>query len=132
MAAAAPDHNDIAEQQMSVRELMRLDTALALEKARAQLRQQQSGHAAPGAGNQFMPEGSLKLLAIYGVGKRLLAEVMVGEQTHLYIRGRAWAVGSKAGASAYRLQGLSESCVQLARGDEAHTLCLHSGLRSQP
>src|SRR5690606_33351740 len=70
----------------------------------------------------------LKLVAIYGVGKKLLAEVMVGGQAHVYMRGQALAVGAKASPSAYLLRGISGSCVQLERQDTSHTLCLHPGL----
>jgi len=110
-----------------VRELMRLDTALAIEQAKARLRQHKSGQAI--ADNSPMAQsGSLKLVAIYGVGKKLLAEVVIGQRKHVYMRGRSWAVGVKGGASDYRLLGISGSCVQLERDGEGHTLCLHPGL----
>lgn len=128
MAAAAPGHEDLGSQQMSVRELMHLDTALALEKARARLRQQRTGQGLAEASNQIAHGGAMKLLAIYGVGKKLLAEVMIGERTHVYMRGQAWAVGMKADPSSYRLRGISGSCVHLEREGKGHTLCLHPGL----
>ena len=132
MAVAAPDHDDVHDQQMSVRELMRLDTALALEKARAQLRQRQGNVVTADQAGSFGQENSLKLLAIYGVGKKLLAEVKIGEKTYVYLRGQAWAVGTRAHPSSYRLEGISGSCVHLARNQETHTLCLHPGLRGRP
>ncbi len=124
---AVSGHEDLASQQMSVRELMRLDTALALEQARARLRQQKSGHAMAD-NSSIAHSGPLKLVAIYGVGKKLLAEVVVGHRRHVYMRGQAWAVGMKDSPSAYRLRGISASCVHLERNDEQHTLCLHPGL----
>ena len=76
----------------------------------------------------MMHSGSLNLVAIYGVGKKLLAEVTVGTQQYVYMRGQALPVGVKANSSAYLLRGISGSCVQLERKDEAHTLCLHPSL----
>lgn len=123
--ATAPAHEDLASQQMSVRELMRLDTALALEQARSRLHRQGAEHGRPETRSLLAQSGALRLLAIYGVGKKLLAEVMIDERTHVYMRGQAWAVGVKAGPSAYRLLGISGSCVHLERAGEEHTLCLH-------
>lgn len=126
--AAAPGHEDLSSHQMSVRELMYLDTALALEHTKARLRQQRVGQDIAENAGQIAQSGALKLLAIYGVGKKLLAEVRIGERTHIYMRGQAWAVGMKASPSSYRLQGISGSCVHLKREEEGHTLCLHPGL----
>lgn len=131
--SAAAEIGDLAAQQMSVRELMRLDTALALAQSKDRLRAKGPGEAgglsgAPLGGGPMLEGEGLKLIAIYGVGKKLLAEVMIGPQAHVYVRGQALAVGAKAGPSAYLLRGISGSCVQLERQDKAQTLCLHPGL----
>ncbi|MDS1141891.1 hypothetical protein RE432_15725 [Pusillimonas sp. SM2304] len=110
---------------MSVRELMRLDTDLALAQARNRLRQQRGRPDQPEAGAMPARHGNLKLVALYGVGKKLLAEVAIGGQAHVYMRGQPLAVGAKAGPSTYLLRGMSGSCVHLERGGEAHTLCLN-------
>lgn len=121
--AAVPPADDLAAEQMSVRELMRLDTELALNHAKRSLRKGE-GVDSDGSG-QYARSGVLKLIAIYGVGKKLLAEVTVGTQPYVYMHGQALPVGVKADSSAYMLRGISGSCVQLERNDEAHTLCLY-------
>lgn len=124
--AAAARVDDLAAEQMSVRELMRLDTELALSHAKNTLRK--DGGAGADSRGQYARSGALKLVAIYGVGKKLLAEVTDGTQSYIYMRGQALPVGGKAGASTYMLSGMSGSCVQLERKSEAHTLCLHPAL----
>ncbi|OWT65728.1 hypothetical protein [Candidimonas nitroreducens] len=125
--AAAPryqiDDGLLAAEQMSVRELMHLETREALELARARARNHRypdmvSASAGPGG-------EALKLIAIYGVGKKLLAEVRVGARPQVYLRGQALPLGEKAGPRVYRLHGITGSCVHLERRGEAHTLCLH-------
>jgi hypothetical protein len=124
----APDDNGGMSLQMSVRELMRLDADLALKHQRSRLRKENPGgeiaEAAAGQANN----GSLRLVAIYGVGRNLLAEVMIGVRPHVFLRGKALAVGAKAGPSEYLLRGISGSCVHLERQQESHTLCLQPGL----
>lgn len=124
--ASAARIDDLAAEQMSVRELMRLDTELALSHAKNTLRK--DGGAGADSRGQYARSGALKLVAIYGVGKKLLAEVTDGTQSYIYMRGQALPVGGKAGASTYMLNGMSGSCVQLERKGEAHTLCLHPAL----
>lgn len=117
------DSGELAAEQMSVRELMHLETREALDLARGRARNHRYPDSAP-AGVGPGKEG-LKLLAIYGVGKKLLAEVRVGSRPHVYLRGQALPLGAKAGAQVYRLHGITGSCVHLERRGEAHTLCLH-------
>ena len=121
--------DDLATEQMQVRELMRLDTARALDEARSG--QRKDNNLAPSAdqANRYTQSGSLKLVAIYGVGTKLLAEVLVGQQPHMYVRGRALPIGLKGGdTSAYMLRGISGSCVHLERKSESHILCLQPAL----
>jgi hypothetical protein len=119
---------DLAADQMSVRELMRLDTALALDFAKKSLRSRDSNRTGTAGMDGMAHSGPLNLVAIYGVGQKLLAEVTVGTQPYVYMRGQALPVGVKSGASAYLLRGISGSCVQLERSDEAHTLCMRPTL----
>lgn len=122
--ALIPPDDDPLLDQMSVRELMRLDTALAVEQSRSKLRKvspsPQVGHRRGG----IAQSGALELVAIYGVGKKLLAEVNIGSQPHIYLRGQSLPVGAQAGAAVYVLKGISGSCVHLERQEETHTLCL--------
>jgi hypothetical protein len=114
--------------QMSVRELMRLDADLALKHLRARMHKENpDGEAVEAAAGQA-GNGALRLVAIYGVGRKLLAEVMIGVRPHVFLRGKALAVGAKAGPSEYMLRGISGTCVHLERQQESHTLCLQPGL----
>ncbi len=114
----------LAAEQMSVRELMRIETDLALSQARRTLRKEDKRTEDKEGDSRISRSGPLKLVGIYGVGKKLLAEVEIGAQPHVYMRGHAFPVGMKASSSSYKLRGISGSCVQLERKDEAHTLCL--------
>jgi hypothetical protein len=122
--AALPSADDAVLDQMSVRELMRLDAALALEQSRERLRKADASSQPAHRRGGLAHSGALELVAIYGVGKKLLAEVNIGARPHVYVRGQALPVGVRAGASPYLLRGISGSCVHLERQDEAHTLCL--------
>ncbi len=114
---------------MAVRELMRLDTELALSASRSRLADAgKRSESALALSDQ--PSGQLKLVAIYGVGKRLLAEVLVGSQPYVYLRGQPLPIGAKPDSRVYKLGGISGSCVQLERQHEAHTLCLHPSLKA--
>lgn len=127
---SVPDGMDIdIAGAMAVRELMRLDTELALSASRSRLTgTDKRTETALALSDQ--PGSQLKLVAIYGVGKRLLAEVLVGSQPYVYLRGQPLPIGAKPGSRVYKLAGISGSCVQLERQDEAHTLCLHPSLQA--
>lgn len=147
--AAGDDAIGQATQQ--VYELMELETARAVERAR------HSADAGSGLHTQYYaadtagglhthddlskqahakhlperPEG-LKLVAIYGVGKKLAAQVVAGTQSFLYRHGQALPVGipaDSADTSMYTLRGISNSCVVLERDQKAQTLCLHPDFR---
>lgn len=122
--AQGASNEELASQQMAVRELMQLDTRLALERTRDRLQDSDLSQAGAAAASALRHNGGPRLVAIYGVGKRLIAEVVIGAQTHVFVHGQATPVGMKAGASAYRLAGVSGTCVQLESKDDAHTLCL--------
>jgi len=119
--------DDLTLDQMSVRELMRLDTALALSQSRSKLEGAAKGLAKSGQSvlNQV---GDPRLIAIYGVGKKLMAEVIVGSHPFVYMHGRALPVGVKSSTTAFRLRGITGSCIQLERQDESHNLCLNPSL----
>lgn len=114
-------------EQLSVRELMRLDTALALSQSKSKL-EGRKPVALQESHRLLAPDEGLKLVAIYGVGKKLLAEVSVGTHPYVYMYGRALPVGLKSSAAAYRLRAMTSSCVELERNDESHRLCLHPSL----
>jgi len=120
---AASETDELASDQISVRELMRLETAQALQRMRAaaamsapdtpplHVSLSSSGHA-PAA----------RVVAIYGVGRKLMAEVRVDGQTLLFMRGRPEAVGPGR-AHAMRLLGISDRCVEVAMRGRRESLC---------
>ncbi len=126
--ATATSVSDTESDTMAVRELMRLDTELALRATQSRLDKAANDTSAVVA-ITGAKRGALKLVAIYGVGKNLMAEVLVGSQPYVYMRGQALPVGAKPGHSAYQLAGISGSCVYLKQQDDEHTLCLHPSLR---
>lgn len=75
-------------------------------------------------------EEALRLVGIYGVGKRLFAEVRAGSQGWVFLRGQPLPVGHTASSTALRLMELSEACVRLARQEEDIHLCLPRGGKS--
>ncbi|WP_323011413.1 hypothetical protein [Castellaniella sp.] len=65
-----------------------------------------------------------RLVALYGVGAVLMAEVQVGQQAYLYVRGQPFPAGYVGDAGVYQLRGMNGACVQLERGEDRHSLCL--------
>ena len=66
----------------------------------------------------------LILHAMYGVGKRVIAEVSFEGQLYLYLRGQHWPIGDQQGRSGLRLVSMSTNCVQLALQEEVFDACL--------
>lgn len=122
-AYAIPQLDTLGTEQVSVRELMRLDTEQALKLAR-----EQSGVMAASADGilrvSHAMSGEPRLTAIYGVGKRLMAEVTMGDNRYLYRRGQALPVGVAPGADVYILHKISSSCIELEHSGDVHQLCL--------
>lgn len=121
--AVAPETSDGDWSQLvSVRELLQLDTERALARARTGRSGRDSGVP------EVMPASSqqLELLAIYGVGTRLLAEVQVGHDRYVYLRGQALPVGGNRSLPehAHRLVAIEGACVRMAFQSTEKTACL--------
>lgn len=103
----------------SVRELMRLDIERALDQ-----RRQSSSRAlvAESSAVWHVP----RLVAMYGVGRKLMAEVVVGSRPYLYVRGQAHPIGHARDPDVYQLRGMTGSCIQLQNVHASHSLCLHA------
>ena len=120
---AAIEADELASDQISVRELMRLETAQALQRLRAA-----TAKSAPEAAQLRVssPSGghasAARLVAIYGVGRKLMAEVRVDGQTLLFMRGRPEAIGPGK-AHAMRLLAISHRCVEVAMQGRRESLC---------
>lgn len=119
---------------ITVRELMRLEGEMALEAARRRRGQTgpvsglQPATRAPAAASVLQSSAeSLRLVGIYGVGKRLFAEVRSGSRAWLFQNGRSLPVGSVAGEEVYRLKEVAGACVRLEQKGDETVLCLSRG-----
>ena len=121
-ARAVPSQADALElEQMSVRELMRLDSALALSQTRSKLQ------GAKNPSVEYLPtdEERPRVQAIYGVGRKLAAEVRIGSATYVYMRGQPFPVGQRvADESGFVLRDINSTCVRLQRKSQELNLCL--------
>ncbi len=105
----------------SVRELMHQDLHQALQKeALKAATNLQAGRANSVVGAVLKPQ----LVALYGVGSALMAEVHVGNRAYLYVRGQTWPAGYAGDSGVYRLRDMNGACVQLEKDDDRHSLCL--------
>lgn len=124
-AHALPRVDGLISDQLSVRELMRLDTeqALTLARARSSTPDQPVSERNTQRVSRSM-NGDPRLAAIYGVGRQLMAEIVLDHVIYLYRRGQALPVGVAPGDDVYLLQSISTSCIELKKSDASHRLCL--------
>lgn len=101
-------------QDQSVQDVLEQDIRQALRNSR------ESQPSAQSVQSILAP----KLVALYGVGNALMAEVQVGNQAYLYIRGQAYPAGHLGDKRVYQLKGMNGACVQLEKGQDKHSLCL--------
>ncbi|WP_066454494.1 hypothetical protein [Castellaniella caeni] len=123
LRADAPGNSQADPQEhwqvQSIHELMQQDLNDAHRRAAAPER-------AAGSAVGLAAQGLLapRLVALYGVGQALMAEVQVGQRAYLYVRGQAYPAGHAGDRGVYQLRGMNGACVQLERGDDRHSLCL--------
>lgn len=119
-ADAVSEDSQSRWETQSVRELMQQDLRDALRSpAGGPDRRTETG---PALG--IRPVLEPRLVALYGVGRTLMAEVQVGRRAYLYVRGQAWPAGHAGDRGVYQLRGMNGACVQLERGQDRHSLCL--------
>lgn len=106
----------------SVRELMRRDLETALREPRGR---------GPSSPVRVQSALAPRLVALYGVGKALMAEVQVADRAYLYVRGQTYPAGYQDDGSVYQLRGMNGACIQLERGQDRHSLCLRLLLGTQ-
>ena len=127
-------HATVVNDYLTVRELMRLENEQALAAARERRVQGRSSttntmsHLSAKSGDVLTAE--LRLVGIYGVGKRLFAEVRAGSQAWLFLRGHSAPIGRTAQDAPYRLRDISGACVRLEHQDAETRLCLTPAGRS--
>ncbi|MGB6155175.1 MAG: hypothetical protein WBF60_04630 [Castellaniella sp.] len=103
----------------SVRELLQQD----LQDAR-QASAPNPGVAISGVKPSVRPVMAPRLVALYGVGRALMAEVQVGQRAYMYVRGQPFPAGHTGDSGVYQLRGMNGACIQLERGEDRHSLCL--------
>lgn len=113
---AQSSNEDDAWIRQSVHDLLQHDLQEALQRQSGK----ENGASPVTAGRQ-----PPRLAALYGVGAALMAEIHVGSKAYLYVRGQPWPIGHSADRDLYRLLGMNGACVQLEKGGEQHSLCLH-------
>lgn len=123
-AVAMPQPASLMTDQMSVRELMQLDTEQALKLARERPAAQSGTPAGTTSRVVRSMLGEPRLTAIYGVGKQLMAEVVMDHVIYLYRYGQALPVGVAPGDDVYVLQTITSSCIKLKKPGASHHLCL--------
>lgn len=134
-SAAAEDHG--WPEGDTVRELLRIDAQAARaasglpRQASDWLRQPDAPRAAlrPAGYSAASDENldRIRVLAIYGVGKALRADVSVNGTVLLYRAGRPAPMGGGVGdAHPYTLQAIDAPCVRLGRAGQSYTACLAS------
>lgn len=137
-AAATPQQANWPESD-TVLDLMRAEARVT---AAQRLGRAQDWLAPPAAqpqgrpGAPYGPGGAAEqdrvdLVAIYGVGLALHADVSVNGAVWRYRQGRHWPIGAsgQAGEPRYALVAIDLPCVRLRRDDAVRTACLHTEAR---
>lgn len=100
-----------------VEELLQLDTHAALLAARKKV---VGPLNMPGPATKLVTENIL--LAIYGVGTTLTAEVLLDSEPHVFKSRRTQAVSGRI--VAYTLERIEPPCIYLKKETATHRLCL--------
>ena len=104
-------------QVVTIDELLRLDTQAALIAAR---RSVVGSLERPGPA--VVNDSETLLLAIYGVGKSLTAEILIDAEPHVFRAARAQPVLGRS--RTYTLERIAPPCVHLQNSGNPEVLCL--------
>ena len=104
-------------QVVTIDELLRLDTQAALIAAR---RSVVGSLERPGPA--VVNDSEMLLLAIYGVGKSLTAEILIDAEPHVFRAARAQPVLGRS--RTYTLDRIAPPCVHLQNSGSPEVLCL--------
>ena len=101
----------------TVEELLRLDSRAALELARRQV-----FGGSPGATPAVVPNDAPVLIAIYGTGRNLSAELLIAGRTVIYHgKGKQSVSGIPHG---YTLERIAPPCVYLLKDEAQEIACM--------
>ena len=120
--------NDLLGDQLLVRELMRLDAEQAAQRLRKGVSSSGAAVLPVAAESATVAAAQQRpvLQAIYGVGQRLVAEVLWQGQSYIYLKGQSLPAGRKADAVTLRLKSISARCIALQGPERLFELCLGS------
>lgn len=110
-------HCAVAQEPAVVEELLQLDTQAALQAARQNVI---GPMTVPGPVASLSSENML--LAIYGVGQSLTAEVLLEAEKHVFKNLRKKAVLGRS--VLYTLERITPPCVHLKKSEHTEILCL--------
>ena len=112
---------DNTPHQSTVDELLQLDSQAALLAAKKNIfgvtQQLQAG-----SGTAVGRSDGNQVLAIYGVGKMLTAEVLLESEPYVFRHSRTRPLWGSS--LQYRLERISPPCVHLKKAGQAHVICL--------
>lgn len=110
----------------TVRTLLRADAAAALADCRMPGICQSGPSPAASTETVIRPPDEIRVAAIFGVARRLRADVLVNGAVLRYQAGRAAPVAGavSAAAAGYQLLAIEGACVRLRRDARDHTACL--------
>ena len=121
---AAALEREHAAPQSTIDELLRLDSQAALLAARKNIFGM-TQHSQTGSGTDTVRPDSNQVLAIYGVGKLLTAEVLLDSEPHVFKHSRARPVWGSS--LQYRLVRILPPCVYLKKSGQTQVICLRKG-----
>ncbi|WP_447918885.1 hypothetical protein [Achromobacter aegrifaciens] len=111
----------------TVRALLRADAAAALADCRVpglcRSGTESSAPMAPPA----RASDDIRVMAIFGLARRLSADIAVNGAVLRYRAGRGEPVAGGATARVYQLLAIDDGCVRLRLGDTERTACLDAG-----
>lgn len=110
--------------QTTIEELLKLDAQAALVAARKNIFGLTPG-AALEQQSALNATESNQVLAIYGLGKTLTAEVVLDAEPHIFKSTRAQPIWGQP--SKYTLERIAPPCVYLKKDEKTEILCLSRG-----
>jgi len=115
----------------TVRALLRADAAAALADCRVPGLCRSGAESATPLAPPARASDDIRVMAIFGLARRLNADIAVNGAVLRYQAGRGEPVAGGADARVYRLLAIDDGCVRLRRGDIERTACLDAG-KAQP
>jgi len=106
-----------SQEPNDVEELLQLDTQAALLAARKKM---VGPLIAPGPVTSHNSENIL--LAIYGVGQSLSAEVLIDAEPHVFKNRHPRAISGRS--ASYTLERITPPCIHLKKNEHPESLCL--------